>query len=268
MENSVFTFLKSLDEHEHICHLFENDSEHHEIAADYFIHGIRSGSPCIYISDRGAPEGLVNRLEGHGVVRHGGSNGQPFEELLIGGRVKEPKRADEIIGLIDKGFDRALSKGKSTVRALMVLNSDPFFLLAESERLWIKTRLSRMCLDKPVVMMSQYNIDRISSRELLSIFKTHTTIVEKNLVFRSPLYTGPDALLKEEQRELDKLRVLSGKEKKILGLITDGLSNSAIAKELTISIKTVETHRANIMKKLDIHNLVDLVKFSMRNGMG
>lgn len=53
----------------------------------------------------------------------------------------------------------------------------------------------------------------------------------------------------------------------MLELIINGLSNSGIAKELTISVKTVETHRANIMKKLEIHNLVDLVKFSMRNGI-
>jgi len=62
-------------------------------------------------------------------------------------------------------------------------------------------------------------------------------------------------------------KALSGKEKKVLELIINGLSNSGIAKELTISVKTVDTHRANIMKKLEIHNLVDLVKFSMRNGL-
>jgi DNA-binding NarL/FixJ family response regulator len=150
----------------------------------------------------------------------------------------------------------------------MVLNSDPFFFLTDSERLLVKAHLNRICLEKPVAMMNQYNIERISSKELLSIFKTHPTIVERNIVFKSPLYREPGAILREGESELDKLRMLSGKEKKILGLITNGLSNSAIAEELTISIKTVETHRANIMKKLGIHNLVDLVKFSMRNGMG
>ncbi|MEM7007897.1 MAG: LuxR C-terminal-related transcriptional regulator [Thermodesulfobacteriota bacterium] len=68
-------------------------------------------------------------------------------------------------------------------------------------------------------------------------------------------------------KEGEKIKVLSDKEKKVLGLIIDGFSNSAIAKELSISVKTVETHRANIMKKLEIHNLVDLVKFSMRHGL-
>ena len=69
------------------------------------------------------------------------------------------------------------------------------------------------------------------------------------------------------EKESEKFKSLSGKEKKVLRLIINGLSNSRIANELSISVKTVETHRANMMKKLEIHNLVDLVKFSMRNGI-
>ncbi len=267
MENSVFTLLKSFGEHEQICHLYENDSECHEIAAGYFLHGIKSGSPCVYISDRHAAPGLLKRLEGHGITHHGDAKARAFEELLIGGRTKEPRRADEIIALIDKGLDRVAGKGENTVRVLMALDRDPFYFHTDSERLWMKARLNKICLEKPITMMIQYNVGRINSRELLSIFKTHPTIVERNLVFKSPLYTGPDEILREGGSEHDKLNMLSGKEKKILGLITSGLSNSAIAEELSISIKTVETHRANIMKKLEIHNLVDLVKFSMRNGM-
>jgi DNA-binding CsgD family transcriptional regulator len=267
MENSVFTFLKSFGEHEQLCHLYENESECYEVAANYFIHGIKSGSPCVYVSDRHAPRELLTRLEGHGLLPQGNPRGRAFEELLLWNRSKEPQRADDIIELIEKGLEKAVRKAKNTVRVLMVLDRDPFFFLTSSERLWMKAQLNKMCLEMPVTMMVQYNIERISSKELLSIFRTHPTIVEKNIVFKSPIYTEPGLILKEGRDELDRIKSLSGKEKKILGLITDGLSNSAIAKELTISIKTVETHRANIMKKLEIHNLVDLVKFSMRNGM-
>ena len=115
--------------------------------------------------------------------------------------------------------------------------------------------------------MSQFQVDRISSKDVLSIFKTHPTIVERNNVYKSPLYVNPETILKGFENEADKFRALRGKEKKVLGLIIHGLSNSGIAKELSISVKTVETHRANIMKKLEIHNLVYLVKFSMRNGI-
>ncbi len=150
----------------------------------------------------------------------------------------------------------------------MMIHGDPFFVLGNSERLWIKAYLNKICLERPIIMMNQFNLEKLSSKDLISIFKTHPTIVKKSLVYRSPLYMEPERIIKEGRSEFNKFNTLSGKEKKILSLITNGLSNSAIAKELSISIKTVETHRANIMKKLKIRNLVDLVKFSMRHGMG
>jgi DNA-binding CsgD family transcriptional regulator len=267
MENSVFTFLKTFGEHEMVCHLYENDSECYEVAANYFIHGIKSGIPCVYVSDRHVPKELLMRIEGHGLLPQGSARGRVLEEILIKNRTKEQQRAEDIIELIERGLEKVIKKGKNPVRVLIVLDGDPFFFLTNSERLWIKANLNKLCLGMPVTMMVQCNIERIGSKDLLSIFRTHPMIVEKNLVFKSPIYTEPDLILKEGRDELDRIKSLSGKEKKILGLITDGLSNSAIAKKLSISIKTVETHRANIMKKLDIHNLVDLVKFSMRNGM-
>lgn len=87
------------------------------------------------------------------------------------------------------------------------------------------------------------------------------------IVYKSSLYLSPELIIKDLEKETEVFEALSSKEKKVLELIITGLSNSGIAKELTISVKTVETHRANIMKKLEIHNLVDLVKFSMRNGI-
>ena len=118
-----------------------------------------------------------------------------------------------------------------------------------------------------------YNYDepvsgnKISSQDLISIMKTHPVVVENNLVYKSPMYLTPDTIIKDFDNEHDKYNALSTKEQRVLVLITSGLSNSGIANELSLSVKTVETHRAKIMKKLDIHNLVDLVKFSMRNGI-
>jgi DNA-binding NarL/FixJ family response regulator len=61
--------------------------------------------------------------------------------------------------------------------------------------------------------------------------------------------------------------VLSAREVEILRLITAGKPNKAIANRLAISIKTVEKHRNNIMQKLEIHNVVDLVKYALRTGV-
>jgi PAS domain S-box-containing protein len=60
---------------------------------------------------------------------------------------------------------------------------------------------------------------------------------------------------------------LTQREREILCLICSGKSNRAIAQQLCISDKTVETHRTRIMQKLDTHCVVDLVKFAMINGL-
>ncbi len=60
---------------------------------------------------------------------------------------------------------------------------------------------------------------------------------------------------------------LTGREREVLKLIAEGKSNKAIADILNLSLKTVETHRQNIMRKLDIHNVVNLVKFAIRAGI-
>lgn len=60
---------------------------------------------------------------------------------------------------------------------------------------------------------------------------------------------------------------LSPRELEVLLLISDGLSNIDIAERLEISVKTVDRHRENIMRKLQIHNRIDLVKYAIREGL-
>jgi DNA-binding NarL/FixJ family response regulator len=56
---------------------------------------------------------------------------------------------------------------------------------------------------------------------------------------------------------------LTKREKEILFYIADGLNNTQIAEKLFISARTVETHRTNIMQKLDIHDAANLVRFAL-----
>lgn len=60
---------------------------------------------------------------------------------------------------------------------------------------------------------------------------------------------------------------LTAREREVLRLIGLGHTNRAIAAALSISIKTVERHRTQIMAKLDVHNLVDLVRVAIRRGL-
>lgn len=60
---------------------------------------------------------------------------------------------------------------------------------------------------------------------------------------------------------------LTPREREVLILIAEGLSNLEIADRLVISVKTVDRHRENIMRKLNMHSRIDLVKYAIRTGL-
>lgn len=60
---------------------------------------------------------------------------------------------------------------------------------------------------------------------------------------------------------------LSAREREVLQSIAEGKSAARIAKELSLSVKTIESHRRNIMKKLDRHSIAELTKYAIREGL-
>jgi DNA-binding NarL/FixJ family response regulator len=63
------------------------------------------------------------------------------------------------------------------------------------------------------------------------------------------------------------LEKLSSREREVLQLIAESKTSGEIGKALHISAHTVDSHRRKIMEKLDLHNVVDLVKFALRHGL-
>jgi DNA-binding NarL/FixJ family response regulator len=61
--------------------------------------------------------------------------------------------------------------------------------------------------------------------------------------------------------------VLSARQREVLQLVAEGRSAKEIAGALNVSIKTVETHRKNIMDKLNIHSIAELTKYAIREGL-
>jgi DNA-binding NarL/FixJ family response regulator len=66
-------------------------------------------------------------------------------------------------------------------------------------------------------------------------------------------------------RERSTRSRLTPREREILQLLAEGKTNKEVAGLLGISVKTAETHRANIMLKLDFHSVTDLVRYAVRN---
>lgn len=79
-----------------------------------------------------------------------------------------------------------------------------------------------------------------------------------------------DAYLKQGQASSEKtpgFNQLTAREREIVQLLAEGRSNKAVSALLGISVKTVETHRAAVMKKLGINSIAELVRYAIRNSV-
>jgi PAS domain S-box-containing protein len=87
---------------------------------------------------------------------------------------------------------------------------------------------------------------------------------------KSPSGEGAERTIPENRRliaERQAIESLTSNERSIIRLITEGKSNAEVADLLHLSPRTVETYRARLMQKLQLEDLVALVKFAIRNGM-
>ena len=60
---------------------------------------------------------------------------------------------------------------------------------------------------------------------------------------------------------------LTAREQEILVLLAEGMSTDKIAEKLFISPKTVENHRSSIMRKLDLHSTIELIRYAAKTGL-
>ncbi len=65
----------------------------------------------------------------------------------------------------------------------------------------------------------------------------------------------------------DASTILTAREREMLQLIAEGRTTKEIAEKLNVSVKTVETHRRNIMQKLDMYSIAELTKYAIRVGL-
>jgi two-component system response regulator NreC len=76
-----------------------------------------------------------------------------------------------------------------------------------------------------------------------------------------------DAVLKPKASEAEPCNILTPRERLVLENAARGMSNANIAEKLFISTRTVESHRSNLMKKLNLESQTELVRFAIRQGI-
>jgi DNA-binding NarL/FixJ family response regulator len=74
-----------------------------------------------------------------------------------------------------------------------------------------------------------------------------------------------DGYLRSESPDPTSPQTLSAREREIVQLLAEGNSNKDVARALNISVKTAETHRSNVMRKMGFESLAELVRYAIRN---
>lgn len=91
--------------------------------------------------------------------------------------------------------------------------------------------------------------------------------IDKGVAFISPAASGSlimDLLRRNVHPGSSAFSILTSREREILQSITEGKSTKEIASDLSLSVKTIETHRTQLMDKLDIHSVAELTKYAIR----
>ena len=95
-----------------------------------------------------------------------------------------------------------------------------------------------------------------------------------NAVVSGGVYLSPSVSKWVVDGYLDRLKInsqstgrLSRRQREVLRLVAEGLSTKEIARQLGISAKTVETHRTQLMSRLDIHEVAGLVRYALKAGL-
>jgi DNA-binding NarL/FixJ family response regulator len=112
------------------------------------------------------------------------------------------------------------------------------------------------------LLKSDAGRDLVSAIDALRRNKTFFTPKVSQMVLEGYLDKNPKE--KEPEAEAESLR-LTSRQREIVQLLAEGKSSKEVAAVLGLSVKTAETHRANIMRKLDCHSVTELVRYAIRN---
>ena len=105
---------------------------------------------------------------------------------------------------------------------------------------------------------SGYVLKNATKEELLEAIDT---------VAKGKTYLSHEAAQSLRKNNSDEKPILTRREKEVLELIANGMTNSEIAQQLFLSVTTVDTHRKNLLAKFNCRNIASLIRFAVQNQM-
>lgn len=141
-----------------------------------------------------------------------------------------------------------------------------FDLVAATGRDLGKCRIAVLCLDEDIDIAARY-LRAGAQGVFLGSTTPEELVAGTRAIMRGEMAAPPQvvALLQPDTSQPGSLE-LSSREFQVLELLAQGWTNREIADHLRISIKTVDTHRGHVLKKLRLRNNSDLTRFAVKHG--
>ena len=181
------------------------------------------------------------------------------------------------------------NNGRDAIRLIDELIPDLVLLdiaMPELNGLEVISRISKDNLITRVIILSmhtneEYVVQALKAGYLLKDSAPNELEIAVNAVMRGETYLSPaiskhvvDNYLRrisdvspEKEKGPDIFKQLTSRQREILQLIAEGNSTKEIANKLNVSIKTVETHRMQLMDRIGIHDVAGLVRYAIRMGI-
>ncbi len=176
--------------------------------------------------------------------------------------------------------------GKETVELVQKAVPDVLLIdisMPQVNGIQVLQRMKELNLPTKSVVLSMHS-DEILVREavqygakcyLLKGSVSDELLLAVRAAYRGAAYFSPaisDSIAERSMPETktkpgEASRTLTPREREILRYVSEGHTNNDVAKLMHISVKTVERHRTNLMAKLDAHNLVELIRIAVKQGL-
>ena len=264
MSNSLrFTgipFIETTPRGAHVCAFYSSSQDLMELSVPYFTSGLLQHEFCVWIPSKdlsvrkaveairkALPAGDRHRLEGQ------------LEIISQEDWYFNNGRLDTVGSL--KGCLKKLSQGlEQGYKGVRLSGVPPWERSERRNFLEYEKKVDSMVAQKQALVMCAYPIRQYKLDEFMEMIRHHGSVLVKSKGKWQHIMLSQRTTPVPSSKEYE---TLTARERQVMRLVTEGLTNVEIASTLTISPRTVEAHRAHLMRKLRLRNQVDLVRFAL-----
>jgi DNA-binding CsgD family transcriptional regulator len=246
----------------HCCHFYQTPRDLLDTTVPYFKVGLENKEFCLWLFPDALTEARARRA-----LRRDIADGDRYladgSMEIVSGREWYLKGGTFSLRRVMRQFDEKLEQVSARGYAGMRVNGNAAWLGRKDWRCFsdYERMLDDSLAEKPMIVLCSYPLPVCGAAEILDVARTHQCAFAKRggnwevVEWRTPP-TSPHLY-----------ETLTIREREVLRLAAEGQTNPEIANRLGISVRTVESHRASLMRKLGLRNQTDVVLYALQRGL-